>query len=508
VNKLQTLAQLQNILAEAKKKGRRVVLANGCFDLIHAGHIRYLQGAKEKGDILVLALNSDQSVTSLKGPGRPILSQEERAEILGSFSFVDYLVIFNEPNVEKLLEALKPDVHAKGSDYTEETVPEKETARQIGAAVAIAGGPKIRNTRDIIRDIAEGAPAEGGRADKGPPEAQPAEEYLFIRLSSLGDIIHTLPAFSALRRHRPQARITWAVARPGKAILDLVPGLDCVLVLDRGCWLRQLRTAKRKDFIALDFQGLVKSGLIAFLSGARRRIGFERRNLREPLARLFYTETMSHVPETGHVVSKNLQLLTRLGIWEPTYDFPLIIPLEAAASVRSALAGLGFRKEEGRKLVVCNVGAAWETKRWFPDRWAAFLARMKADDRFLLLLWGNKHEQRLAEEVGRRSGVRLTPFLNIVEVMALLKESDLLVSGDTFALQAACALAVPVVGLFGPTNPQRNGPFSEKDSVVYHQLPCSACYRRTCSNPKCMKLVQVEEVVKAAEGRLRSAGRA
>jgi heptosyltransferase-1 len=269
-----------------------------------------------------------------------------------------------------------------------------------------------------------------------------------------------------------------------------------------------LRTAKSKDFIALDFQGLVKSGLIACLSGARRRIGFDRRNLKEPLAGVFYTERLGKIPESGQVISKNLQLLTRLGIWERAYDFPLVIPQEASARVRSALAELGFRKENSRRLVVCNVGAAWETKRWFPDRWAAFLEKMKAKDLFLLLLWGNRDEQRLAEEVGRRSGVPLAPFLSVVEVMALLKESDLLVSGDTFALQAACALAVPVVGLFGPTNPKRNGPFSEKDLVVTHELPCSACYQRSCSSLECLKRIQVEEVVEAALVRLEGAGRA
>jgi len=492
VNKLYTLVQLQSILGEARKSGRRIVLANGCFDLIHVGHVRYLKGAKENGDILVLALNSDQSIKKLKGPGRPILFQEERVEVLGSFACVDYLVVFDELNVEKILESVRPDVHVKGSDYSQETVPEKDTARRVGAAVAIVGGPKVQNTRDIIRAIAEGA----------------KEDYLLIRLSSLGDIIHTLPAFSALRRHRPEARITWAVQPPGKIILDLVPGLDRILVLDKGRWPSQIRTAKSKNLIALDFQGLVKSALIARLSGARRRIGFDRSNLKESLARLFYTETMGHVPETGQVISKNLQLLTRLGIWERAYDFPLAIPEEAAARVRSALAQLGFRKEKGRKLIIANVGAAWETKRWFPDRWAAFLEKMKADDRFPLLLWGNKEEKRLAEEIGRMSGVRLAPFLGVVEVMALLREADLLVSGDTFALQAACALSVPVVGLFGPTNPKRNGPFAQRDSVVHHELPCSSCYRRTCSHPECLKLIRVEEVVEAALARLRSAGRA
>lgn len=128
-------------------------MANGCFDLIHAGHIRYLKEAKKRGDILVVALNSDSSVRRLKGRGRPILGERERAEILSSFFFVDYLTIFKEPNVAKVLLALKPDVHAKGSDYTKKTVPERETVRGYGGQIAITGGPKIRSTSQVIPRI-------------------------------------------------------------------------------------------------------------------------------------------------------------------------------------------------------------------------------------------------------------------------------------------------------------------------------------------------------------------
>ncbi len=136
-----------------KAKGRVVVLANGCFDLFHAGHIRYLRAAKAMGDILVVAINSDRSVRRLKGKGRPILGQGERAEILSSFSFVDYVTIFSEPTVTNVLVALKPDIHVKGSDYTRETVPEKDTVQAYGGRVAIVGGPKIRNTSEVIESI-------------------------------------------------------------------------------------------------------------------------------------------------------------------------------------------------------------------------------------------------------------------------------------------------------------------------------------------------------------------
>ncbi len=154
MKKLYTLSQLTKIIQEHKKRGQKVVLANGCFDLIHVGHIRYLKESKEKGDILILALNSDSSIRKLKGEGRPILNQEERGVIASSFYFVDYITFFDEPNVEKVLLALTPDIHAKGSDYTEETVPEKEIVKGYGGTIAITGGPKIKSTSQLIKEIA------------------------------------------------------------------------------------------------------------------------------------------------------------------------------------------------------------------------------------------------------------------------------------------------------------------------------------------------------------------
>lgn len=154
MKKLYTLSQLTKIIQEHKKRGQKVVLANGCFDLIHIGHIRYLKESKKKGDILVLALNSDSSIRKLKGEGRPILNQKERADIASAFYFIDYITFFDESNVEKVLLALKPDIHAKGSDYTEETVPEKETVKGYGGTIAITGGPKIKSTSQLIKEIA------------------------------------------------------------------------------------------------------------------------------------------------------------------------------------------------------------------------------------------------------------------------------------------------------------------------------------------------------------------
>lgn len=137
-------------LEESRQRGERVVLANGCFDLLHVGHVRYLEGARREGDLLVVAVNSDASAGRLKGPGRPVLSEAARAELVAALATVDAVVIFDEPDVGALLRDLRPDVHAKGTDYTAETVPEREIAAQLGIRVAIVGDPKRHSTRELL----------------------------------------------------------------------------------------------------------------------------------------------------------------------------------------------------------------------------------------------------------------------------------------------------------------------------------------------------------------------
>jgi rfaE bifunctional protein nucleotidyltransferase chain/domain len=156
-DKILSLDPLRARLAEARALGRRIVLANGCFDLLHVGHTRYLHAARAEGDLLVVGVNSDASVRRLKGAGRPILDQQGRAELVAALAAVDYVIVFDEPNVEALLSALRPDVHAKGTDYTADTVPERETAARLGVRVAIVGDPKRHSTRDLFSCIRQSA---------------------------------------------------------------------------------------------------------------------------------------------------------------------------------------------------------------------------------------------------------------------------------------------------------------------------------------------------------------
>jgi len=329
------------------------------------------------------------------------------------------------------------------------------------------------------------------------------DRFLIIRLSSLGDIIHTLPAFSALRKNFQDAEISWIVEEKGKEILDLIPGIDRIVPVAMKRWRigsrrfwKELSTHKReiknRNQVAIDFQGLVKSGLFAYLSKAKKRIGFHRKNLKEPLAALFYTDRLEEISEDDHVIRKNLKLISLLGIEERTYDFPMIIPDELSKSIKNILENLGYDGQ--KKLVLLNVGAAWETKRWYPERWSRLIQKLSDRETFLLLLWGNEVERELAAQICQETGVAMVPPLSLKEVIALIKETSLVVSGDTFALQVACAFSKPVVGLFGPTNPKRNGPFGALDRVAFHELECSYCYKRTCSRLECLERITPEEV--------------
>jgi rfaE bifunctional protein nucleotidyltransferase chain/domain len=139
---------------ELRRAGRRVAFANGCFDVLHPGHVRYLQAAKQQGDVLVVGINSDRSVPALKGPGRPLLPAQARAELVAALEPVDYVIIFDELTAEAMLRELRPDVHCKGPDYTTETLPERALAERLGIAVAIVGDPKDHSTRNLLAEIA------------------------------------------------------------------------------------------------------------------------------------------------------------------------------------------------------------------------------------------------------------------------------------------------------------------------------------------------------------------
>ena len=150
-----SLEEAARLASACRSQGRRLVLANGCFDLLHVGHVRYLRAARALGDVLLVALNSDAAVRRLKGPGRPLIPVSERAELVAALADVDAVVVFDDDRADRLIATLQPDVHAKGTDYSVESVPERDAVRAAGGTVAIAGDPKDHATTDLIRTIVE-----------------------------------------------------------------------------------------------------------------------------------------------------------------------------------------------------------------------------------------------------------------------------------------------------------------------------------------------------------------
>lgn len=153
MSKLLPRTELPALAERLRLEGRRIVFANGCFDLLHVGHVRYLEAAKEQGDVLVVGVNSDRAVRELKGPGRPFLAAEARAELVAALESTDYVVIFDELAAEGVLRDLRPDVHCKGTDYSVATVPERAVVESLGGTVRIVGDAKGHSTREILAEI-------------------------------------------------------------------------------------------------------------------------------------------------------------------------------------------------------------------------------------------------------------------------------------------------------------------------------------------------------------------
>jgi rfaE bifunctional protein nucleotidyltransferase chain/domain len=165
MGQIQSRAQLLDSLTRERAAGRTIAFANGCFDLLHVGHVRYLEASAQEADVLVVALNADETVKTLKGNGRPILTAEHRAALVAALRFVDYVVLFPELTVGPLLEAIKPDVHCKGTDYTVDSVPEREVVKSYGGRTAIVGDPKDHSTRDLLSRIAQAPSSFAGATE-------------------------------------------------------------------------------------------------------------------------------------------------------------------------------------------------------------------------------------------------------------------------------------------------------------------------------------------------------
>jgi heptosyltransferase-1 len=329
---------------------------------------------------------------------------------------------------------------------------------------------------------------------------------LIVRLGALGDVVHTIPAAAALRRAYPDARIDWIVDEKHHEILQLVEGIDRVIPLRRPAvrgWIAAINALRTGRYdLALDFQGLMKSAVLARASGAARVLGFSIWHLREKGARPFYSESIETAAgepgEVLHVIQKNLQLLAGLGIRGAETAFPLArVPSAARDAIRT--------EADGRPIALLNPGAAWPNKRWYTDRFgelAAFLHEVRGTVPFVL--WG-PGEEVLAERVIEASGgvARMAPPTRVTDLVEICREAAIMVSGDTGPLHIAAAVGTPIVSIFGPTDPARNGPWAPDDLAVSRFAACGCHYDRKCRQAQwCLTTIPVVEVTAAVQRRL------
>lgn len=327
---------------------------------------------------------------------------------------------------------------------------------------------------------------------------------LIVRLGALGDVIHAVPAAAALRRAFPGAGIDWLVDAKHRDIVDLVTAIDRAIPLESPTfagWTRVLRSLRQTPYdVAIDLQGLMKSAVLARASGAARVIGFSIWHLREKTARPFYSD--AYDAEGGHVIRKNLRLLRALGVEDDEIRFPL------AHVASPALDELRRRIAPDRPFALINAGAAWPNKRWPPERFGELATFLKdACGMTPIVLWGPGEEGLADAVIAASSNAAIAaPPTRVADVVALARAAALVVSGDTGPLHLATAVGTPTVSLFGPTDPERNGPYAPDEVTVSKYETCGCHYDRRCHEPLwCLGEVGAAEVCAAVQRRLLAA---
>jgi heptosyltransferase-1 len=344
-------------------------------------------------------------------------------------------------------------------------------------------------------------------------------QILIVKLGAIGDVVHALPAVAALRRSMPDARIAWAVEQGGAAkLLRGCPLLDELIELDLRGWRKSLmnvetQTAIRKAMaglrnarfdLSLDFQGLLKSAMVARLARIPRRIGFAREALREPASAFMLTERVA-VDDGDHVIRKNLKLVEHLGcVVSGGYEFPI-----ALSGADERFAEEQLERFDGR-FAILNPGGGWPTKLWGVEGFGSIADRLWETYGMRSVVTYGPGEEDLAQSVvdHSRANAARTLDANLKQFFALAQSAKLFIGGDTGPMHIAAAARTPIVAIFGPTASRRNGPFAMDDVVVERfDLDCRVdCYRRGCSHTSCMD-IPVEDVWQGIEKRLRIADR-
>lgn len=345
---------------------------------------------------------------------------------------------------------------------------------------------------------------------------------LIVKLSAIGDVIHTLPALNALRTAFPDARITWLVEEAASALVIDHPALDRVLVCRRKSWIRDWKWGSRKAIldeiavfirnlrdtqydVVLDFQALLKGAIWIALSRGKRKIGFDRGMAHMEHSYWFLNERIPPISMEVHALERNLQMLEPLGILETRAVYRLPI----AAGHRQKVLRLLTASEHEGPLVCINPVAKWETKLWPAERFATVADQLVGMYRANVVFTGAGEDGPIIDGIRRRmqaTSLDLSGKTDLVTLAALYEKADLVISTDTGPMHLAAAVETPVVALFGPTAPWRTGPYGGRHRVIRIKTACSPCFKRNCDRPSCMHQIDVETVFRAAGNILQASG--
>jgi 3-deoxy-D-manno-octulosonic-acid transferase/heptosyltransferase-1 len=339
-------------------------------------------------------------------------------------------------------------------------------------------------------------------------------KILIVKLSAIGDVIHTLPALNAVRKQYPDAHITWIVE---EVAVDLVVGhraLDRVIVSKRKRWLKNLhRTETLPDIckflrelrdtrydLILDFQGLLKSGILIALAKGGRKIGFGKGMEHQEHSYLFLNERIPPVDMEIHALERGLMLLKEIGIpavGKPEYHLPITKEDRHKAGRLLEACGIGVLK----RLVAINPVAKWETKLWDNRRFAHLADQLIDRYGVAVAFTGSTEDERVVNEIlsfMKKTAANLAGKTSLKTLAAVYKKAACVVSTDTGPMHMAAAVGTPVVALFGPTAPWRTGPFGSSHQIIRAEIKCSPCFKRQCKTIDCMKQISVERVLDVA----------
>jgi len=334
------------------------------------------------------------------------------------------------------------------------------------------------------------------------------QNILIIKLGSIGDVVHTLPTLHSLRKNFPQAHIAWVIEPKSRDILINHPDLNEIITFERtnstwrtiGAFFRLVKKLRRNKYdCVLELQGNLKGGLLAWLTGSSSRLGFEAGSSRVERFSTLFTNIKVEEGDVPHILERNLNFARKLGVEDREISFPMAIGREEKEYIGS------FLKEKGisdRQIVILHPGVTWDTKRWPRERYARLAEEIQGRfENVAVVLTYGPGERYLAEDIRKlsRSSPIVSPPTTLGQLIALLERSQVFVSSDTGPLHIAAALGKRVIGLYGPVDSRRNGPYGRGNFVIKKDLPCQPCWQKKCSSRACMKGIEVSEVREKVE---------